>query len=297
MTLVAYCECAQAASHVRAMQATRFSVKNGAKVLADGVTCVGFADRGSIQADVSLRPSRFGFFSAESYFEAKVLASKGKVAVGISTEKSTERIGWLQRQDSVALGDSVNRIHRLLADGYNGQPSDAPGLAALKQGDVVGCGLRWADPSKTAVDVFFTRNGARVATAKRTAGAGLSETFARARAQGGVPNLLPSIEISEGESVMLDLKGPFLYAPASHAEDGSHSERGEQDKRAAGTSSAPSPAAHPAISAIGVPPYASMDIRKELGTADFYYPGLSLSPSSLLNRNRKAQTATPNPTA
>ena len=89
----------------------------GAKVLADGNTCMGFADRGSVQvfccccccwwcllmnlvlwrskwnsllvqgvltwrnmtcvcfllrqADMSLAPSRFGFFSAASYFEAK----------------------------------------------------------------------------------------------------------------------------------------------------------------------------------------------------------------------------------
>jgi hypothetical protein len=31
--------------------------------------------------------------------------SKGKVAIGVSGEQSTERIGWLQRQDSVALGE------------------------------------------------------------------------------------------------------------------------------------------------------------------------------------------------
>ena len=43
---------------------------------------------------------------------------------------------------------------------------------------------------------------------------GLSETLARMKARGLAPNLLPSVEISEGEALSLDLKGPFLYAPA-----------------------------------------------------------------------------------
>ena len=48
-------------------------------------------------------------------------------------------------------------------------------------GEVVGCGLRWADPQRMAVDIFLTRNGKRVATAKHGAQpGGLPEIFARA---------------------------------------------------------------------------------------------------------------------
>ena len=138
-----------------------------------------------MQNSSSLTPSRFGFFSPASYFEAKILVSTGKVAIGVAAGRATERIGWMQRQDSIAIGDTVSRMQqRLIPDGLMGASTadtSFSGLTPLSQGDVVGCGLRWADPQRTAVDIFLTRNGKRVATAKRGAHpGGLPEIFARA---------------------------------------------------------------------------------------------------------------------
>ena len=135
-----------------------------------------------MQNSSSLTPSRFGFFSPASYFEAKILVSRGKVAIGVSAGRATERIGWMQRQDSIAIGDTVSRMQqRLIPDGLKGVSAADTGLTPLSQGDVVGCGLRWADPQRTAVDIFLTRNGKRVATAKHGAQpGGLPEIFARA---------------------------------------------------------------------------------------------------------------------
>ena len=36
----------------------------------------------------------------------------------------------------------MSRMHRLSCDGFSGSASDAPGLAPLTQGEVVGCGIR-----------------------------------------------------------------------------------------------------------------------------------------------------------
>lgn len=207
---------------------------------ADGLTCVGFADRASVQSTASLVPSRFAFFSPSSYFEAKVIVSRGRVAIGVAAHETRDNVGWLQRPDSLALGDTGNRLQRLVADAFRGAACDAPDLAELCKGDVVGCGLRWVDPGRKKVDIFFTRNGRRVATGKNSesaggdGGCGLADIFNDAASNGDtLPNVLPSVQLCEGESVIFNLQGPFSYAPAQSAASGMP-ERSASDTAAAG---------------------------------------------------------------
>ncbi len=94
---------------------------------ADGLTCAGYADRASVQSTSSLVPSRF---------------------IGVAPHETRENVGWLQRPDSLALGDTGKRLQRLVADAFRGDACDAPDLAELCKGDIVGCGLRWVDPGR-----------------------------------------------------------------------------------------------------------------------------------------------------
>ncbi len=208
---------------------------------ADGLTCAGFANRASVQSTASLVPTRFAFFPPSSYFEAKVIVSRGRVAIGVSVHQTRDNVGCLQRPDSLALGDTGKRLQRLVADAFRGAACDAPDLAELCKGDIVGCGVRWVDPGRKKVDIFFTHNERRVATGKNSesasgdSGFGLADIFNDAASNGDtLPNVLPSVQLcEEGESVIFNLQGPFSYAPAQSAAS-VMPERSASDTAAAG---------------------------------------------------------------
>ena len=62
--------------------------------------------------------------------------------------------------------------------------------------------LRWGDPEKTRVDVFLTRNGKRVATCEDATAMLLHPAGAGTRGL-----VMPSLELSTGECVLLNFKG------------------------------------------------------------------------------------------
>ncbi len=88
------------------------------------------------------------------------------------------------------------------------------------------------------MDIFFTRNGRRVATGKNSESAGgdsgFADIFNDAASNGDtLPNVLPSVQLCEGESVIFNLQDPFSYAPAQSAAS-VMPERSASDTAAAG---------------------------------------------------------------
>ena len=78
--------------------------------------------------------------------------------------------------------------------------------------------------------------------------------------------MFPSVEVSEGESVMLNLAGPFEFAPANHSLQELKSEGGP------GTSRKPE-----SIRPVGIAAYARLDICSELQLIDYSYPSKYLA--------------------
>jgi hypothetical protein len=88
----------------------RLTASRGARILADGTTCVGFADRGSVQSDRCLVPSRFGFLSAASYFEAKVTYhTEGSPSFKDSSSTMCESLLGVEKHKVVKIGNVLCR--------------------------------------------------------------------------------------------------------------------------------------------------------------------------------------------